>query len=159
MVLHQAIQAARDGDLEALRDLASSAHLSPPISDSQGAGPVHHAARCGRLHCLQFLVSDLGLPADPRASNGATPAHDAAATGNIRELQWLVDRGGCNTQVSPSTQVWVTAVLHAQENVTLPATTMAGLSFFICSELVCFWCCWWTAFWSGFDQITVCAVN
>ncbi|XP_023120745.2 espin-like protein [Amphiprion ocellaris] len=98
MVLHRAIQAARAGDLAALRDLASSGHLSPAISDSQGAGPVHHAARCGRLDCLQFLVGELGLAADPRALNRATPAHDAAATGNIRELQWLVDHGGCNTE-------------------------------------------------------------
>ncbi|XP_061592988.1 espin-like protein [Cololabis saira] len=95
---HRAIQAARDGDLAALRDQAASGHLSPAISDEQGAGLVHHAARCGRLHCLQFLVSDLGLPADPRAVNRATPAHDAAATGNIRELQWLLDQGGCNTE-------------------------------------------------------------
>uniref|UniRef100_A0A3Q1FF05 Espin like a n=1 Tax=Acanthochromis polyacanthus TaxID=80966 RepID=A0A3Q1FF05_9TELE len=98
MVLHRAIQAARAGDLAALRDLASSGHLSPAISDSQGAGPVHHAARCGRLDCLQFLVGELGLAADPRALNRATPAHDAAATGNIRELQWLVDQGGCNIE-------------------------------------------------------------
>ncbi|XP_047442766.1 espin-like protein [Mugil cephalus] len=99
MVLHRAIQAARVGDLAALRDLASAdGRLSPAISDAQGAGPVHHAARCGRLDCLQFLVGELGLAADARASNGATPAHDAAATGNIRELQWLVDRGGCNIE-------------------------------------------------------------
>ncbi|XP_072246214.1 espin-like protein [Leuresthes tenuis] len=98
MVLHRAIQAAREGDLAALRDLASSGHLSPAISDAQGAGPVHHAARCGRLDCLQFLVNDLGMAADPRALNRATPAHDAAATGNIRELQWLVDQGGCNIE-------------------------------------------------------------
>ncbi|XP_043984572.1 LOW QUALITY PROTEIN: espin-like protein [Gambusia affinis] len=98
MVLHRAIQAARDADLAALRSLASSGQLSPAICDSQGAGPVHHAARCGRLDCLQLLVSDLGLPADSRASNGATAAHDAAATGNIRELQWLVQRGGCRVE-------------------------------------------------------------
>ncbi|XP_008275778.1 espin-like protein [Stegastes partitus] len=98
MVLHRAIQAARAGDLAALRHLASSGHLSPAISDAQGAGPVHHAARCGRLDCLQFLVGELGLAADPRALNRATPAHDAAATGNIRELQWLVDQGGCNIE-------------------------------------------------------------
>uniref|UniRef100_A0A668VAK5 Uncharacterized protein n=1 Tax=Oreochromis aureus TaxID=47969 RepID=A0A668VAK5_OREAU len=98
MVLHQTIQAARAGDLAALKELASSGHLSPGITDAQGAGPVHHAARCGRLDCLQFLVSELGLGADPRASNRATPAHDAAATGNIRELQWLVQEGGCNIE-------------------------------------------------------------
>lgn len=103
MVLHRAIGAARAGDLGALRQLASSGHLSPVITDAQGAGPVHHAARCGRLECLRVLVSELGLAADRRASNGATPAHDAAATGHIRELRWLVDFGGCNVNVSLST--------------------------------------------------------
>lgn len=100
MVLHWAIQAARAGDLATLRELASSGHLSPVITDTQGAGPVHHAARCGRLDCLKFLVSELGLAADPRALNRATPAHDAAATGHIQELKWLVDQGGCNIEVS-----------------------------------------------------------
>lgn len=103
MVLHRAIQAARAGDLATLRELASSGHLSPAITDAQGASPVHHAARCGHLECLQFLVSELGLAADPRALNRATPAHDAAATGHVRELQWLVDQGGCNIEVSLST--------------------------------------------------------
>ncbi|XP_045906656.1 espin-like protein [Micropterus dolomieu] len=98
MVLHRAVQAARAGDLAALRELASSGHLSPAITDAQGAGPVHHAARYGRVECLQFLVSELGLAADARALNKATPAHDAAATGHIRELQWLVDHGGCNIE-------------------------------------------------------------
>ncbi|KAF7203880.1 espin-like protein isoform X2 [Nothobranchius furzeri] len=99
MVLHKAIQAAREGDLATLRDLASSGHLSHAISDTQGAGLVHHAARVGHLDCLQFLVSDLGLPADAEALNRATPVHDAAATGNVRELQWLVNQGGCNFEV------------------------------------------------------------
>ncbi|XP_067453920.1 espin-like protein isoform X1 [Thunnus thynnus] len=98
MVLHRAIQAARAGDLATLKKLASSGHLSPDITDAQGAGPVHHAARCGRLECLKFLVSELGLTAHARALNRATPAHDAAATGHIRELQWLVDQGGCNIE-------------------------------------------------------------
>ncbi|XP_076578992.1 espin-like protein [Chaetodon auriga] len=98
MVLHRAIQAARAGDLAALRELASSGQLAPAITDAQGAGPVHHAARCGRLECLQFLVSELGLAADARALNRATPAHDAAATGHIRELQWLADQRGCNIE-------------------------------------------------------------
>ncbi|XP_058495103.1 espin-like protein [Solea solea] len=98
MVLHRAIQAARAGDLAILRELASSGHLSPLITDAQGASPVHHAARCGRLECLQFLVSEQGLAADCRALNRATPAHDAAATGHIRELRWLVEEGGCNIE-------------------------------------------------------------
>lgn len=100
MVLHRAIQAARDADLAALRNLASSGQLCPAICDVQGAGPVHHAARCGRLDCVRFLVEDLGLSADSRALNGATAAHDAAATGNIRELRWLVEQGGCGIEVT-----------------------------------------------------------
>ncbi|XP_064789319.1 espin-like protein [Oncorhynchus masou masou] len=100
MVLHRVIQAARAGDLSALRKLSSSGCLtvSASIADAQGAGPVHHAARCGRLECLRYLVVEVGLAADARALNRATPAHDAAATGHARELQWLVDQGGCNVE-------------------------------------------------------------
>ncbi|KAJ7993404.1 hypothetical protein DPEC_G00272090 [Dallia pectoralis] len=100
MVLHRVIQAVREGDLSALRELSSSRHLTvtASISDSQGAGPVHHAARCGRLDCLRYLVAEVGLAADARALNRATPAHDAAATGHGRELQWLVDQGGCHVE-------------------------------------------------------------
>ncbi|XP_030646939.1 espin-like protein [Chanos chanos] len=98
MVLHSAIQAARSGDLDALRALASAGHLSPSIVDAQGAGPVHHAARCGQLYCLHYLVTEARLPANTRALNGATPAHDAAATGHTLELQWLVENGGCNVE-------------------------------------------------------------
>ncbi|XP_031693881.1 espin-like protein [Oncorhynchus kisutch] len=100
MVLHRVIQAARAGDLSALRKLSSSGCLtvSASITDAQGAGPVHHAARCGRLECLRYLVVEVGLAADARALNRATPAHDAAATGHARELQWLVYQGGCNVE-------------------------------------------------------------
>ncbi|XP_042178525.1 espin-like protein isoform X2 [Oncorhynchus tshawytscha] len=100
MLLHRVIQAARAGDLSALRKLSSSGCLtvSASITDAQGAGPVHHAARCGRLECLRYLVVEVGLAADARALNRATPAHDAAATGHARELQWLVDQGGCNVE-------------------------------------------------------------
>ncbi|XP_077439985.1 espin-like protein isoform X3 [Vanacampus margaritifer] len=99
MVLHQAIRAARAGDLPALRRLASCGLLSAAV-DAQGAGPAHHAARCGRLECLRFLVSEHELPPDGRAANGATPAHDAAATGHVRELRWLVDEAGCNVELT-----------------------------------------------------------
>ncbi|KAK5930143.1 hypothetical protein CgunFtcFv8_026406 [Champsocephalus gunnari] len=95
---NECLRLLEGGDVALLRELASSGHLSPTITDVQGACPVHHAARYGRLECLQFLVSELGLAADARASNRATPAHDAAATGHVRELQWLLDLGGCNIE-------------------------------------------------------------
>ncbi|XP_036409787.1 espin-like protein [Megalops cyprinoides] len=98
MVLHRAIQAAREGDLSMLRVLSGSGHLPSAVTDAQGASPVHHAARCGRLDCVRYLVGEAGLCGNARAGNGATPAHDAAATGHLLELQWLVQHGGCSTQ-------------------------------------------------------------
>ncbi|XP_050988856.1 espin-like protein isoform X2 [Labeo rohita] len=98
MVLHRAIQAAREGDIEALRALHVSGCLSPTITDAQGASPVHHAARCGQLECLEFLVNDGCFPCHTRTKNGATAAHDAAATGHVRELQWLLRQNKCGIE-------------------------------------------------------------
>nr|XP_020744165.1 espin [Odocoileus virginianus texanus] len=95
MALEQALQAARQGDLDVLRSLHAARLLRPSLRDLLDALPVHHAARAGKLHCLRFLVEEAGLPAAARARNGATPAHDAAATGHLACLQWLLSQGGC----------------------------------------------------------------
>ncbi|KAL4630708.1 espin-like protein [Arapaima gigas] len=98
MGLHKAIQAARNGDLAALKELAAAKCLSAYITDPQGATPVHHAARAGHLDCVRFLVDAASLPSNARAKNGATPAHDATATGHLHVLQWLVEHGACSTE-------------------------------------------------------------
>ncbi|KAA0719119.1 Espin-like protein [Triplophysa tibetana] len=98
MVLHKAIQAAREGNVVALRALHESGCLSPTITDAQGASPIHHAARCGQLECLQFLVKEAHLPCHIRTKNGATPAHDATVTGHVRELEWLLRQGNCGIE-------------------------------------------------------------
>uniref|UniRef100_A0A8C0ADR9 Espin n=1 Tax=Bos mutus grunniens TaxID=30521 RepID=A0A8C0ADR9_BOSMU len=95
MALEQAMQAARQGDLDVLRSLHAARLLGPSLRDPLDALPVHHAARAGKLHCLRFLVEEAGLPAAARARNGATPAHDAAATGHLACLQLLLSQGGC----------------------------------------------------------------
>ncbi|KAM5160410.1 espin isoform 4-T5 [Callospermophilus lateralis] len=98
MALEQALQAARQGDLDVLRSLHAANLLGPSLRDPLDALPVHHAARAGKLHCLRFLVEEAALPAAARARNGATPAHDAAATGHLACLQWLLSQGGCRVQ-------------------------------------------------------------
>ncbi|XP_077007593.1 espin isoform X2 [Tamandua tetradactyla] len=98
MALEQALQAARQGELDVLKSLHASGLLAPSLRDPLDALPVHHAARAGKLHCLRFLVEEAALPAAARARNGATPAHDAAATGHLACLQWLVSQGGCGVQ-------------------------------------------------------------
>ncbi|GAB1289293.1 Espin [Apodemus speciosus] len=98
MALEQALQAARQGDLDVLRSLHAAGLLGPSLRDPLDALPVHHAARSGKLHCLRYLVEEVALPAVSRARNGATPAHDAAATGYLSCLQWLLTQGGCRVQ-------------------------------------------------------------
>nr|KAF6294270.1 espin [Pipistrellus kuhlii] len=98
MALEQALQAARQGELDVLRALHAAGRLQPSLRDPLDALPVHHAARAGKLHCLRFLVEEAALPAAARARNGATPAHDAAATGHLACLQWLLSQGGCRVQ-------------------------------------------------------------
>lgn len=102
MALEQALQAARQGELDVLKSLHSAGLLGPSLRDPLDALPVHHAARAGKLHCLRFLVEEAALPAAARARNGATPAHDAAATGHLSCLQWLLSQGGCRVQVGLS---------------------------------------------------------
>ncbi|XP_059547398.1 espin isoform X3 [Myotis daubentonii] len=98
MALEQALQAARQGELDVLKALHAAGRLEPSLRDPLDALPVHHAARAGKLHCLRFLVEEAALPAAARARNGATPAHDAAATGHLACLQWLLSQGGCRVQ-------------------------------------------------------------
>lgn len=119
MALEQALQAARQGELDVLRALHAAGRLRPSLRDPLDALPVHHAARAGKLHCLRFLVEEAALPAAARARNGATPAHDAAATGHLACLQWLLSQGGCRVQVGarapvprlPPWRVWPAAPL------------------------------------------------
>uniref|UniRef100_A0A8D0DFN7 Uncharacterized protein n=1 Tax=Salvator merianae TaxID=96440 RepID=A0A8D0DFN7_SALMN len=124
MALERALQAARQGDVEALKallrrppgDAAAAAALRDPL----GASPVHHAARAGKLNCLRYLVEEAALAGNGRARNGATPGHDAAATGHLACLQWLL------TQGEITTDHWGGTPLHdAAENGELEASLQA----------------------------------
>uniref|UniRef100_A0A674PKQ4 Espin n=1 Tax=Takifugu rubripes TaxID=31033 RepID=A0A674PKQ4_TAKRU len=92
--------AARQGDLQTLREHLAAKSLTGDVKDALGATPAHHAARAGKLSCLRFLVEEAGLAGNSVANNGASPAHDAAATGNLACLQWLLTQGGCRPEVS-----------------------------------------------------------
>ncbi|KAG8508241.1 Espin-like protein [Galemys pyrenaicus] len=98
MEAQRALAAARAGDLAALERLLEAGALGPGVTDTLGAGLVHHAARAGQLACLKLLVERAQLPGGQRAHNGATPVHDAAATGSLDALCWLVREGGCGLQ-------------------------------------------------------------
>lgn len=144
MVLQKAIAAAREGDLQSLRELAETGCLTGTIVDTQGAGLVHHAARCGQLDCLCFLVTEAGLDANTRALNGATPVHDAAATGHTQELKWLVQVARCNVQVSGEVmKLWVLAPNLDRDRFYMSANLSVCLSFwqrlFVLTMLTTVW--------------------
>ncbi|XP_074048812.1 espin-like protein [Macrotis lagotis] len=94
----RALLAAKYGDLTTLKQLFEDGVLDPAVTDSLGAGLVHHASRAGQLDCLKFLVEQVKLPGNQRANNRATPVHDAAAMGHLAELHWLVREGGYRAQ-------------------------------------------------------------
>ncbi|XP_074154103.1 espin-like protein [Sminthopsis crassicaudata] len=94
----RALLAAQSGDLTTLKRLFEDGVLDRAVTDSLGAGLVHHASRAGQLECLKFLVERVGVPGSQRANNGATPVHDAAAMGHLAELHWLVREGGYRAQ-------------------------------------------------------------
>ncbi|XP_043854810.1 espin-like protein [Dromiciops gliroides] len=94
----RALLAAKYGDLTTLKQLFEDGVLNQAVTDSLGAGLVHHASRAGQLECLKFLVERVRLPGNQRANNGATPVHDAAAMGHLAELHWLIREGGYRAQ-------------------------------------------------------------
>ncbi|XP_072477642.1 espin-like protein [Notamacropus eugenii] len=94
----RALLAAKYGDLPTLKQLFEDGVLDQTVTDSLGAGLVHHASRAGQLECLKFLVERVKVPGNQRANNGATPVHDAAAMGHLTELHWLVQEGGYRAQ-------------------------------------------------------------
>ncbi|XP_036611723.1 espin-like protein [Trichosurus vulpecula] len=90
----RALLAAKYGDLTTLKKFFENGVLDQTVTDSLGAGLVHHASRAGQLECLKFLIEHVKVPGNQRAKNRATPVHDAAAMGHLAELHWLVREGG-----------------------------------------------------------------
>ncbi|XP_076361101.1 uncharacterized protein LOC143252597 isoform X2 [Tachypleus tridentatus] len=94
-ILHHALVAAREGDLEGLQMLHRNNELASHIQDDFGASCVHYAARGGHVKVLEFLVKKCGMKANTRSFIGASPAHDAAAMGKLHALVWLLKHTNC----------------------------------------------------------------
>ncbi|XP_013773515.2 PHD finger protein rhinoceros-like isoform X2 [Limulus polyphemus] len=94
-ILHRALVAAKEGDLQGLQTLQRNHELAPHIQDEFGASCVHYAARGGHVKVLEFLVKKCGMRANTRSFVGASPAHDAAAMGKLNALVWLLKHTDC----------------------------------------------------------------
>uniref|UniRef100_A0A8C5JL28 RFXK protein n=1 Tax=Junco hyemalis TaxID=40217 RepID=A0A8C5JL28_JUNHY len=85
MALERALQAARQGDVEALRGLRAAGLLRPGLRDALGASPAR-----GHAKVLSWLLLHGGeITAD---GWGGTPLHDAAENGEL-EVGILVVNG------------------------------------------------------------------
>ncbi len=86
------VDAARDGDVEAIRRLiAQGADLEKP-DGPQNYRPLHAAARWGGPAAVTALL-DAGAQRDARGGWERTPLHVAAAHGRVDAARVLIDRG------------------------------------------------------------------
>ncbi len=87
------IKAARLGDIESLRDLASKG-IRLDKFDENGNSPIHVAALFGNADVVAFLVSN-GVATDRRSKgrDGKTPAFIAATKGFDNVLSSLLENG------------------------------------------------------------------
>ncbi|RLN27594.1 tankyrase-1-like [Panicum miliaceum] len=91
-----AIQAARDGNLRRLKEMASGVDLRG-VRGSKGRTLLHLAAAKGRLKVCKFLVEGSGLHVDSTSVEGETPillAAGAEGCDILPVLRYLLDRGG-----------------------------------------------------------------
>ncbi|CAN6356868.1 unnamed protein product [Urochloa humidicola] len=88
-----ALQAAIDGDLLLLKEMASKVNLRE-AKDAKGRNALHFAAVKGHLEVCRFLVEKSGLDVNSVSAEGRLPVHNAAAGGSESVLRYLLDHGG-----------------------------------------------------------------
>ena len=100
------LQAARSGDLDALRQLtaAEGADVVRMDDDPDELTTLHVAAGAGQLAVVEYLLSP-AVKADPRAAgtNNFSPLHSAAMNGHAAVCEALL-RAGAEVDIQTDTQ-------------------------------------------------------
>ena len=88
------LEAARDGDLAALKACVASGWDPHRACDRHGSGPLLWAAGGGHLACCNFLAEHCGVAtvtmAGPSAKRRRNALHWAARNGHLDVVKWLV---------------------------------------------------------------------
>ncbi|XP_044948259.1 ankyrin repeat and SOCS box protein 5-like [Hordeum vulgare subsp. vulgare] len=87
-----ALQAARDGDLRVLKEMAEQTDLRG-AKDVEGANALHLAAQKGCLKCCKFLIEEVGLGVNSATTTGNTPFCSAVYAGHVQVMKYLLDSG------------------------------------------------------------------
>mmetsp|Transcript_26340 Transcript_26340/g.86531 ORF Transcript_26340/g.86531 Transcript_26340/m.86531 type:complete len:336 (+) Transcript_26340:279-1286(+) len=92
-IVDLSMSAAKDGDLETLKAIASQGLWKPELCDKYGGTPLHWAAGMGRLDACKLLLQ---MKADPLArlfrggGKGRTPMHYAARNGHLEVCKYFI---------------------------------------------------------------------
>ena len=95
------LAAARDGDLDALRDLCARGVFDPRTCvDRHGSNALHWAAGSGHLHVCKHLVDTCGVdPGSTQVRDGRNAMHWAARNGKTDVCEWLWREKGVSVDV------------------------------------------------------------
>jgi len=84
--------AAREGDLDAVRVLVAADAELVRATDGSDRTPLHLATLYGHLEVVSFLL-DSGADIDAREEDGETPLHSAAWRSRLDVGRMLIERG------------------------------------------------------------------
>jgi ankyrin repeat protein len=84
--------AAREGDVERVRDLLAADPALAHVSDSDGRTALHYAAARGHIGAATALLRS-GAAIDAREEDGETPLHSAAWSRQPAMGEWLIANG------------------------------------------------------------------
>ena len=84
--------AARKGDLDAIKRLVEQKKVDIKAKYNQGATALHVAAQEGRLEVVKYLVVQ-GASIEAKSDKGFTALHMALMKGQLEVIKYLVDQG------------------------------------------------------------------
>ncbi|GJN35392.1 hypothetical protein PR202_gb24164 [Eleusine coracana subsp. coracana] len=90
---HLALQAAVDGNLRLLKEMAKKMDLRV-VKDDNRKTLLHLAAAKGHFEFCKLMIEEWGLDVNSLTTEGESTTLMAAFSGSIPVLQYLIDRGG-----------------------------------------------------------------
>ncbi|KAJ1823339.1 palmitoyltransferase akr1 [Coemansia sp. RSA 2675] len=122
-------EAARQDDLDTVRDYVENKGMRPDQPDSGGNAALHWATRNHSLRVLRYLVEEKGANINVRSTNyEATPLFWAISQGNLDAITYLVSSGANLALKDSSGNTALHAAVHA---LSIPVVI-----FVACAQLV-----------------------
>jgi len=86
------ISAAKDGDLDTVRDLVYVKNVDPNCQDKEGNTPLHMASKNNNLNTVKYLLKN-GANVNCQNNDGRTPLHLAAMYAELNVVKYLLKKG------------------------------------------------------------------